>query len=194
MIASLQGLLSIINDDSIVIQVGGVGLQVSIPLPLLSEVSSQRGEEISLYTYLVVREDSMTLYGFKRMQERRLFEMLLAVSGVGPRTALAVVGTLTPETLANAIHRDEPDIIARVPGLGNKTAQKVILELKGKVIPSGLPEGMSPIMDADTDVLEALTALGYSIVEAQAAIQSIPADASKDIEDRIMIALQYFSG
>jgi Holliday junction DNA helicase RuvA len=170
-----------------------VGLHVYIPAPVLSDLSSEVGQQVDLFTYLAVREDSLTLYGFQTRAERDLFEMLLGVSGIGPRTALATLSTLTPETLANAVQNDEPQIIARVPGLGKKTAQKLILELKGKLLPTDMPEGIGAVSSSDAEVIEALTALGYSIVEAQAAVQAIPRDTSENIETRIMVALSYFS-
>jgi len=140
-----------------------------------------------------VREDALTLYGFVTEQERVIFTHLLAVSGIGPRLALSVVSTLSPEMLANAIQRDEPEMISRVPGVGKKTAQKIVLEMKGKLLPDTLPAGLAAVSIRDTEVIEALTTLGYSIVEAQAALQGIPRDAPEDIEERIRLALAYFS-
>lgn len=192
MIASVQGVVQGFRDASVIVSVGGVGLEVFVPTDVFNELSTQLGEPVSFETYLSVKEDSLTLYGFRHAEERRLFELLLKVNGVGPSTALSVMSTLTPQTLAAAITDDKPEIIARAPGLGKKTAQKVILELKGKVLPEGLPPGIAAVTNLDTDVIEYLTALGFSIVEAQAAVQSIPKDAPDDVSERVRIALTYF--
>lgn len=192
MIASLNGDVEWIGDDSIVVRVGGVGLQVSVPVSVLDELDGVVGP-IHLITHLVVREDALTLYGFSSMEERRVFLLLLGVSGVGPRLALAVLSTLTIEMLANAVEGEQPEVISRVPGVGKKTAQKIVLELKGKLFAGDLPSGLGAIASVDTDVVEVLTSMGFSIVEAQAAIQSIPKDTPDDIEERVRIALSYFS-
>jgi holliday junction DNA helicase RuvA len=193
MIASLSGTLLGARDNSIIVGVGGIGLEVFVPLPAYNEMLGEMGELVSLYTYLVVREDALTLYGFREDSEREIFTQLLTVSGVGPRLALSVLSTLRPETLASAVQRDEPELISRVPGIGKKTAQKIVLDLKGKIMTQQLPPGLAAVTSRDTEIIEALTALGYSIVEAQAAIQAIPRDASDDIEERIRLALGYFN-
>ena len=192
MIASISGTLQARRDDSVVVQVGGVGLEVLVPSGVFSTLG-EIGQPMALFTYLVVREDSLRLYGFPTEEERTLFELLLTVQGVGPKLALSVLSTLSPEMLANAIHRDDAELISRVPGLGKKTAQKVVLELKGKLLPETLPAGLAAVSRLDTEVIGALTTLGYSIVEAQAALQSIPRDAPEDIEERVRLALGYFA-
>jgi Holliday junction DNA helicase RuvA len=193
MIASLHGVVQAARGNSIVVEVGGVGIEVFVPLPTYNELRVEIAQRINLYTYLVVREDSLTLFGFREEQEKEIFTQLLTVSGVGPRLALSVLSTLTPETLANAIQNDQPELISRVPGVGKKTAQKIVLDLKGKLRAEALPEGLAAVSRSDTEIIEALTALGYSIVEAQAAIQSIPRDASPEFEDRLLLALSYFN-
>jgi Holliday junction DNA helicase RuvA len=147
---------------------------------------------LTLYTHLVVREDDLSLYGFADQDERALFETLLKVSGIGPRIALAIISTLTVERLKNAVAREEPEVLTRVPGIGKKLAQKLILELKDKLAIDHVT-GLAAISDIDTDVLAALTSLGYSVVEAQTAIQAIPRDAPNDVEERVRLALQYFA-
>src|SRR5574341_2207990 len=134
MIASLHGIVQGLRQHSVIIRVGGVGLDVQVPSGTYNRLAGEIGQHVDLYTHLVVREDSLTLYGFLEEQERFIFHQLLGVSGVGPRLAVSVVSTLTPEMLANAIQRDEPDLIARVPGVGKKTAQKIVLDMKGKQI------------------------------------------------------------
>ncbi len=191
MIASVSGVLQSIRNTSVVVRVGGVGLEIFVPAGVFTTLG-EVGQPVELLTHLVVREDSLTLYGFQNEEQRAVFEMLLGITGIGPRLALAVLSTLSPEMLANAVQRDEPEVIARVPGVGKKTAQKIALELKGRLLPEALAPGLVPMSALDTEVIEALTALGYSIVEAQAAIQSIPPDAPEDIEERVRLALTYF--
>lgn len=192
MIASLSGKLLRIGEETIIVDVGGVGLEVNVPSSVFNSIG-QVGQPVDVVTYLVVRDDSLTLYGFTSEEEKTVFEMLLDVSGIGPRLGLAVINTLSPEVLANAIQRDEPDIISRVPGVGKKTAQKIVLELKGRLLPETLPPGLAAVSTVDTEVIEALTVMGFSLVEAQAALQAIPRDAPDDIEERVRLALSYFA-
>ncbi len=191
MIASLSGRVSGIFKDSAVVTVNGVGFHVFVPGPLLDQL--QPGEIANLYTHLVLRQDSLTLYGFKNVESRELFEILIGVSGIGPRLALSMLSTLEPETIERAVFNEQAEVFTRVPGIGTKTSRKILLHLQDK-IPS--VEGLEPmvaISDVDAEVVGALTALGYSVVEAQAAMQAIPKDASQDIEERLRIALQHFS-
>jgi Holliday junction DNA helicase RuvA len=190
MIDILTGQVAVIGDQYLVVMIGGVGLRVNIPRSV-REVVDGRGQTITLYTHLAVREDALTLYGFMDRDERALFETLLTVSGVGPRLALATVSTLSVAQLQNAIAREEPEILTRVPGIGKKLAQRLALELKDKLAIERAT-GLAAISDIDTDVLAALTALGYSVVEAQSALQAIPRDAPQDVETRVLLALQYF--
>lgn len=191
MIERITGQVVAFGQHDVVIMVGSVGLRVQVP-PTVRDILDGVGQTVMLYTHLQVREDGLTLYGFATPEERALFETLLNVSGVGPRIALAVIGTLTVEHVHNAVAREDPDILTRVPGVGKKLAQKLIFELKDKLVIEPLP-GVSALSELDTDVLAALTALGYSVVEAQAALQSIPRDAPADIEERVRLALQYFA-
>jgi len=172
--------------------VGGVGLRVFAPTPLRTRLKV--GEATFLFTHLVVREDALTLYGFDSQSDRDLFNMLLGVDGVGPRVALSVLSTLTLDAVQRAVFADEAEILGRVPGVGKKTAQKIALHLKDKLKPTDTLNQLAAMSDADSEVLAALTSLGYSVVEAQAAIQSIPKDAPKDVEARLRITLQYFQG
>jgi Holliday junction DNA helicase RuvA len=191
MIDIITGQVAVVRDNYLVIMIGGVGLRVFVPKTVLDLVEGP-GHALTLYTHLVVREDALTLYGFPDQDERTLFEMLLTVSGVGPRIAVAILSTLTVEHLQNAVAREEPDILTRVPGIGKKMAQKLVFELKDKMVAEPIT-GLAGISDVDTDVLATLTALGYSIVEAQTALQAIPRDAPPDIEERVRLALQYFA-
>lgn len=190
MIATLRGEIAQIEETALVIEVGGVGLRVFVPNPLRTR--SKAGEVIMLYTHLVVREDALVLYGFETQPERELFNTLLGVDGVGPKAALSVLSTLTLDAVQRAIFADEPEVLNRVPGIGKKTAQKMAIHLKDKLKPMDALASVAAMTDRDSEVLAALTALGYSVVEAQAAIQALPKDAPEDTEERLRMALQYF--
>lgn len=190
MIATLRGEISQIEDNALILEVGGVGLRVFVPAPLRTRLKV--GEVILLYTHLVVREDALTLYGFESQSDRELFNILLGVDGVGPKVALSVLSTMTLDAVQRAVFADEADLLSRVPGVGKKTAQKMVLHLKDKLKPTDGLSKLAAISDTDSEVLAALTSLGYSVVEAQAAIQSIAKDAPDDTEERLRLALGYF--
>ncbi|HEY5268872.1 MAG TPA: Holliday junction branch migration protein RuvA [Anaerolineales bacterium] len=192
MIATLRGEITQIEDNAIIIETGGVGLRVFVPKPLRERMKA--GEAIFLFTHLVVREDDWKLFGFESQADRELFTTLLGVDGVGPRTALAVLSTLNLDTVQRAVFSNEPDLLSRVPGIGIRTAQKMILYLHDRLKPISGLEKIASMSDTDSEVLAALTALGYSVVEAQTAIQSIPKDAPEDVEERLRLALQQFTG
>lgn len=192
MISSLRGLVQHVDADFVILEVGGVGLKVFVPSGVFEQIDGA-GKMVFLHTHLIVREDALTLYGFATVEQRALFETLLGVNGVGPKLALAVLSYVSPDNLRRAVGQEQPEVLDRVPGVGKKTAEKIVFHLKDKFGP-GLPLGATiPITDLDTDVLGALTALGYSVVESQAALQSIPKDAPKDVEERVRLALQYFA-
>ncbi len=190
MIATLRGEISQIEDTSLIVEVGGVGLRVFVPAPLRAQAKA--GEMIFLFTHLVVREDALILYGFESQGDRELFNILLGVDGVGPKVALSVLSTMTLDAIQRAVFAEEPDVLSRVPGVGKKTAQKMALHLKDKLKPGDGLSKLAAMSDADSEVLAALTALGYSVVEAQAAIQSIPKDSPDDTGERLRLALGYF--
>jgi Holliday junction DNA helicase RuvA len=150
------------------------------------------GEAVFLFTHLVVREDALILYGFESQGDRELFNILLGVDGVGPKVALSVLSTMTLDAVQRAVFAEEPDVLSRVPGVGKKTAQKMALHLKDKLKPGDGFSRIAAMSDTDSEVLAALTALGYSVVEAQAAIQSIPKDSPDDTGERLRLALGYF--
>ena len=192
MIATLRGEIVQVEDHSLVVGVGGVGLRVFIPAPLREQ--ARAGEGISLFTHLVVREDALTLYGFESAAERELFLLLLGVDGVGPKVSLAVLSTLSLQAVQQAVLSEQSDVLGRVPGVGKKTAQKIVLHLHDRLKPSDSLAGLAALSDKDGEVLAALTALGYSVVEAQTAIQAIPKDAPDEVEARLRLALQHFTG
>ena len=187
MITTLEGHLSSKAADHVVVTIGGVGIEVFAPFSTIEKLHSKR---VFLYTRLVVREDSLTLYGFASAGERELFDSVLKISGIGPKLALSILSTLSVDNIRSAVINDRPEIISRVPGIGKKTAQKVVLELQDK-FPAGLDSlPMAAEDDSTAAVMDALTSLGYSVVEAQAAIQSLPRDAPESLEDRVRMALQ----
>jgi holliday junction DNA helicase RuvA len=191
MIASLNGEVTEIANDSLVLKLGGLGIKVYVPTPLSSHL--HLGEWIELKTYLVVRQELLSLYGFETSEERDYFVLLLGVDGIGPRSALAVLSKLNPENIRRAVATEQVDMFSRAPGIGKKTAQKIILHLQGRLhIEAPLSQVSSP-REVDADVLAALTSLGYNVVEAQTAIQSLPRDTPQDVEIRLRLALQYFS-
>jgi Holliday junction DNA helicase RuvA len=190
MIATVRGEITQIEDNAIVLEVGGVGLRVFVPAPLRGRMKA--GEPAFLFSHLAVREDALTLYGFESRAERDLFHLLLGVDGVGPRLALSVLSTLSPEAVQRAVFTDEPEALSRVPGIGKKTAQKIALHLRDKLKPGEALQSVAALSDVDGEVLAALTALGYSVVEAQAAIQALPKDAPPEVEERLRLALGYF--
>jgi len=191
MIASIQGQVINFGEDFLVVEVSGIGYQVFVTDFMLK--SLRRGEKVSLFTQLIVREDSLTLYGFSDQDEISLFQQLIRVNGVGPRLALETLSTHTPDVLKRAVLNKQDEIFAQVSGIGKKTAQKIILSLEDRI---SYTEDMviSPeTAGINSEVQEALFALGYTLLEAQAAIQTIPADAPMDLESRLPIALRYFS-
>lgn len=191
MISILRGNVISQETDGITVDVNGIGFHVMVPTHLRD--SLQPGEAVYLYTRMIVREDAWILCGFETKEGREVFDLLLTVNGIGPRLALSILSTLTPETIRRAVFTEQVEIFNRVPGIGKRTAQKIVLHLQDK-LPS--VEGLAPlsrISDVDTEVLAALTTLGYSLVEAQSALQFIPRDTPQDVETRLRIALQYFS-
>ena len=192
MIATLRGEIIQAEDHAFVVEVGGVGLRVSVPAPLLARM--QVGQGIMLYTHLVVREDALSLYGFESQAERELFTLLLGVDGVGPKVSLAVLSTLSLDAIQHAVIAEQSEVLGRVPGVGKKTAQKIVLYLQDRLKPSDSLSKLAAFSDRDEEVLAALTALGYSVVEAQTAIQALPRDAPEDVEERLRLALQSFTG
>ena len=191
MIATLHGKLLSRTDDALIVNVGGVGFRVRAPTGTLANLGAV-GSEVQLFTHLHVREDELSLYGFATEDELRLFETLLTVSGIGPKVALGILSATSTDTLRIAIAQGNIEILTTIPGIGKKTAQRLVLELKGKIDVSGLGE-IGELTPVDEDVVNALINLGYSAAEAARAARAVPASA-KNVEDRIRIALQYLGG
>jgi len=191
MIATVQGIVAHRDHASIVLVVGGVGLDITTTHTATD--MCQEGDSVLLFTRLIVREDMLALFGFSSETERDMFDLLLKVSGVGPKLAIHILSSLSLDNLRSAIASDKPDMLTRVPGVGKKTAQKIVLELKDKIPTSidGMPIGEFDM--TNNDVMDALTSLGFSIIEAQSAVQSLPASAPKDVQERIRLCLQFLS-
>jgi len=192
MIASLSGTLTTTGKGSVIIQVGGVGFQVFVPRTLLDS-QPEIGQEIQIFTHLHVRENELTLFGFVSEEELALFRLLQTVSGVGPKAALSILSNLPPDRLKLALAEEDAATLSRVPGIGLKTAKKLVFDLKDKVAAELQGAGPRPaIREADVDLIAALTGLGYSVVEAQEAIRSLPREPLP-FEERVRLALVYFA-
>ncbi|NNJ11793.1 Holliday junction branch migration protein RuvA [Chloroflexales bacterium ZM16-3] len=194
MIASLRGTLIHIGVDHLVIETGGVGWLVYAPRTVLGAAGAV-GDQLFLHTQMIVREDSMTLYGFSTVAQRVLFESLIGVSGVGPKVAMNLLSSGDPDEIRAAVGQGDTARLSRVPGIGKKTAERLVLELKGKIDLKGLPvaSGSSPAAaGVNSDLADLLVSLGYSGAEAASAIGSLPADAPEELEQRLRLALRYF--
>ncbi len=191
MISTLRGEVLEINNDNLTINLGGLGLRVYVTSSVRQ--GAKTGDLIFLYTHLIVREDALTLYGFDLREERDFFLVLLGVDGIGPRIALAVLSTLTLDTIRQAVSNGQAEVFCRVSGIGKKTAQKMLLHLEDKVGAISRVDQLSTYNEMETELIAALTGLGYSIVESQAAIQAIPKDTEQDLETKLRAALSYFT-
>jgi len=189
MIARLQGRVEARDKNALVVAVNGLGLKVLVPTPCAA--AAQVGEPVALFTYLHVRENELSLYGCPSEEELSLFEMLLSVSGVGPKLAMSILSAMSADALYLAIGQEQPELLTRVPGVGKRTAEKIVFDLKDKVAAEAGPMELASLTDADTEVIDALTGLGYSIVEAQRAVQSVPREVTT-VEERLRMALAYF--
>ena len=191
MIVGVHGTLETTGPDWVNIRVGGVTLQVSVPANSVSSLGAL-GSQVALHTHLRIRDEQPVLYGFTDAAALGLFSMLTGVSGVGPRLALALLSSLDPARLQTAILTGDIAALSSAPGVGNRTASRIVLDLKGKVEAadfyySSLPE------DTDGQVIAALTALGYSLAEARAAAGTPAVAAESEVDDRIRVALRQFA-
>jgi len=187
MIGRLTGVIAEKAPPQVLIDVGGVGYEVDVPMSTFYNLPNL-GERTTLLTHFVVREDAQVLYGFGSAAERQAFRQLIKVSGVGPRMALSLLSGLSVAELAQAISVQEAGRLTRIPGIGKKTAERLLLELKGKL---GAELGAAPVSvksEAQADVLQALVALGYSDKEAAAALKALPEDVG--VSEGIKLALK----
>jgi holliday junction DNA helicase RuvA len=186
MIGRLTGILSDKNPPQVLVDCAGVGYEVQVPMSTFYNLPAS-GEKVSLLTHFVVREDAQILYGFATSTEREAFRELIKISGVGPRTALSVLSGMGVAELAQAVTLQEAGRLIKVPGIGKKTAERLLLELKGK-LGADIGAASTAGSDAQADILQALLALGYSDKEAALALKALPNDAS--VSDGIKLALR----
>jgi len=191
MIASLSGKLESVDGDGAIINVGGIGFRVAMPTTALSGLGKP-GTDVKVFTHLHVREDNISLFGFASAEELWLFDTLLGVTGLGPKLALAMLSALSPEQITMAIATGSTEMLNMIPGIGKKVASRIVLELKEKIGAGWIATPATQIAQENTDVLTALTSLGYSAAEAVKAVAALPADEKLDLEEKIKLALQYF--
>ncbi len=188
MIGRLNGLLAEKTPPQVLLDVNGVGYEVDVPMSTFFNLPAL-GERVTLLTHFVMREDAQILFGFLTHEERATFRELVKISGVGPRTALSILSGLSVAELANAVGRQDGARLVKVPGIGKKTAERLLLELKGKLgADLGTVAGNAPVSDNQGDIAQALQALGYSDREAQAALKALPPDVG--VSEGIKLALK----
>ncbi len=182
MIATVRGRIVGRGPDHVVVETAGVGYRIFVP-------RQPEGDEVVLFTHHVVREDGQFLFGFGTHEELALFEMLVSVSGVGPRAALAILSVSRPADVASAIASGDAAALARAPGVGKKTAERLIVDLRGKIAKIG-DTGLPSAAPVDDEAAAALQALGYTPAEAAAALRGVPPASSAKIEERVRLALR----
>ncbi len=186
MIGRISGLLAEKNPPEVLVDCNGVGYEVMVPMSTFYNLPGL-GEKVSLLTHFVVREDAQILYGFGSASERAAFRQLIKISGVGPRTALSVLSGMSVGELSQAVTQQEAGRIIKVPGIGKKTAERLLLELKGK-LGADIGVRVNVADDAQSDILQALVALGYSDRDAALALKALPKDIG--VSDGIKLALK----
>ena len=206
MMSYIKGPLTAIEEDVIVVEAGGVGMGIHVPLSVLDRLPGI-GREVTVYTYFQVREDAMSLYGFLNRQDRDMFRQLIGVNGVGPKAALGILSTMTPDDLRMAIVTGDAKAISRAPGIGPKTAQRLILDLKDKIsmeemlgnlaLPcdggASAALGTASMGEAAKEAVQALVALGYSNMEANKAVKQVEVTETMTAEDVLKASLRYLS-
>ena len=189
MIVALEGILQSRGSSSAVVKVGPLSLSIAAPTSTLSQLGNV-GDKVYLHTHLYVREDNIALYGFASAEEMGLFQSLITVSGIGPRTALGVLSTISPDQLIAAIEGGNLDLLSQVPGIGKKTAGRIVLELKGKLAKEWGSAIAPSLQQEDADVVAALTGLGYSLREATQAVSVLADSKGLKLEEKVKLALQ----
>lgn len=207
MISYVKGTLTAIEEDRIVVETGGIGYGIRVPLSLLEELPAL-GTEITVHTCFQVREDSMTLYGFLHPQDREMFRQLIGVNGIGPKGALGILSVMRPDDLRMAVVSGDAKAISKAPGIGPKTAQRLILDLKDKVdldkviagfsetgtaAGSGSVREISGLAAAAKEAAEALTALGYTAAEASRAVKQVEVTEGMNAEDVLKASLKFLT-
>ena len=192
MIASIHGTLAYIGDDHVVVRVAGIGVLIYVPGPV-TETLGMVGQEVTLYTNLLVRDDALTLFGFPTSEGKRLFELLLGVSGVGPRHALGILSAMTPDEAAVAIVSGNSDALSTVSGIGKRTAGRIVVDLQARLQREWEAAAIGS-RDAHDDMAVALQALGYSAAEVQRAVSALGDVAELPLEEQVRLALQQMAG
>ena len=192
MISSLRGKVELLGADWVVVGVGGIGYKVFMSTATLSQI--QNASEVKLFTHLQVREDALTLYGFTTYEELGIFETMLDVSGIGAKLALGLLSAFRAGDLATIIATGNVDMLCTVPGVGKKTAARIVLELKDKISKSWAATPLGTAGAVDGEVLAVLTSLGYTGAEAARAVVNLPKDAGLSLEDKIKMALAGLGG
>lgn len=204
MIGYIKGTLAYVAPNSIVVDNHGIGYNINVPATLLQRLPSA-GEEVMVYTYTYVREDAIGLFGFSSPDELEVFRLLITVSGIGPKGGLAILSTMNTDELRYAVLMDDAKAIAKSPGIGAKTAGKLILELKDKLdVKNAIFEGLAGAAEGEgvqaanssytvamDDAVQALEALGYSSKEARSAVMSVPDAAEQTVEELLKLSLKY---
>lgn len=203
MFSYIRGLLTEILEDTVVVESGGIGWNIHVPLSVLEKLP-RVGEEIKIYTSFQVREDAMTLYGFSSRQDLQMFQQLLGVNGIGPKAALGILSSMTPDDLRVAIVSEDVKAISRAPGIGPKTAKRMILDLKDRIrmediLPSGSVQETADAASgvgaggAAKEAMEALAALGYSMSEAAKAVRQVEVTDDMSVEAVLKASLRYLA-
>ncbi len=190
MIGRITGTLAEKSPPLILVDVGGVGYEIDVPMSTFYNLPGL-GERVTLLTHFVVREDAQQLFGFLTHEERATFRELVKISGVGPRTALSILSGLSVADLSQAVSRQEAGRLVKVPGIGKKTAERLLLELKGKLGPDLALPSASATTDAQADIVQALMALGYNERDANAALKALPPGVA--VSEGIKLALKALS-
>lgn len=185
MIAILKGKIELLHDQYVIVDVHGVGYKVFVSAYTMGKLAGT--SETMLYTHTYVREDSLSLYGFLSLEELAMFEMLISISGIGPKAGMSILSIADPKTVRNAIANEDPSILTKVSGVGKKTAQRVILELRNKIGQVGAHETRE--VSADSDAIDALIAMGYSVTQARETLKQVPAEVA-DVAKRVTAALK----
>lgn len=190
----LKGTLIEKNPEFVILEVGGIGYQITLPVSLSSELPPP-GEELLLYTYLYVREDGVNLYGFLSSETRRIFSLALGVTGIGPRVALSITGTMSPLEFTHAVLAEDHAQLTKIPGIGPKTARRLVLELKEKLrglAPELRGTDISPGVTGSNwqEAIGALVVLGYTLEEARPAVEAV-AEVGDGLEELVKKALRY---
>jgi Holliday junction DNA helicase RuvA len=190
MIASLEGSVDAVSKDSMIVNVNGIGFKVSVTTSVLSELGVI-GREVKLYTHFHVREDDMSLFGFSSVDEMKLFETLISVSGLGPKTGMAMLSAMSADQVAMAIASGSVEMLTTIPGIGKKTADRLILELKDKVGGVMISSPTGRAAQENADVVSALVSLGYSVQETTKAVNALPSGKKLMLAEKVKLALQY---